>query len=238
MRLRKNDAKTRVAGVEPKASPRIKLRRGPLRCDPRHAPSPEQLSRPGLTLCLCRNSIQLEDMDFDDYEEIRQFRDAWDATSIARPVHYSLFTFGESVLPYFLVCDAPQPGNRVSVTKGEVRITRPTIITPDTARPEFQNFFEDRREEGIVDVLLARSAAFSHLKFANEQGPKRLVTDSVDETVAKLNRQLDADDEDRVAILTAPPEYAGVALLRYAAERVWASAPENVQELRERGFLP
>jgi hypothetical protein len=26
--------------------------------------------------------------------------------------------------------------------------------------------------------------------------------------------------------------------LRYAAERVWNSAPDNIQELRERGFLP
>lgn len=177
-------------------------------------------------------------MEFHDFELHRKFRDAWEATSIARPVHYSLFTFGESVLPYFLVCDASQPGARVSVTKGEVRITRPTIITPDTARPEFQNFFEDRQEEGIVEFLLARSAAFSHLKFSNERGPKRLVSDSVDETVAKLNRKLDAEDEDRVAILTAPPQFAAMAILRYAAERVWESAPENVQELRERGFLP
>jgi len=26
--------------------------------------------------------------------------------------------------------------------------------------------------------------------------------------------------------------------LRYAAERVWSSASDNIQELRERGFLP
>ena len=31
---------------------------------------------------------------------------------------------------------------------------------------------------------------------------------------------------------------AGFAVFRYAAERVMKSAPENIQELRERGFLP
>jgi len=29
-----------------------------------------------------------------------------------------------------------------------------------------------------------------------------------------------------------------MAVLRYAAERVMASGPDNMQELRERGFLP
>ena len=59
----------------------------------------------------------------------------------------------------------------------------------------------------------------------------------LEEIVAGLNRKLDAREEDQVAILSAPKELAGVAVLKYAAERVWASAPDNVQELRERGFL-
>ena len=177
-------------------------------------------------------------MNFSDFEEEQRFRQAWEAVSIVRRVHYTLFTFGESLLPYYLVSGASKPKLTVSVIKGEVRITRPTIITPGNARPEFRNFFENTEEEGIVEFLMARTAAFSHLKFDNEHGPARIVSDSVEEAVAKLNRQLDDQEEDRVAILTAPPNLAGVAVLRYAADRVWESAPENVQELRERGFLP
>ena len=177
-------------------------------------------------------------MLFDEQEQERRFRAAWGTVAICRPVHYSLFTFGESVLPYFLVLAAPQAGQTVSLTKGEVRITRPTIVTPDNARPEFRNFFEDGASDSLVQFLLARSAGFSHLKFANSSGPKRFVSDSVDEIVAKLNSQLDDEEEDRTAILTAPAECGGIALLRYAAERVWNSAPDNIQELRERGFLP
>jgi hypothetical protein len=177
-------------------------------------------------------------MSSDDQEHERRFRAAWMAVSIRRPVHYSLFTFGESHLPYFLVLSAPKPGQTVSLTQGEVRITRPTIITPDNIHPEFRNFFDDDGDAQMAQFLLARTAGFSHLKIANTSGPKRMVSDSVDEIVGKLNRQLDAEEEDRTAILTAPPELAGVALLRYAAERVWSSAPDNIQELRERGFLP
>jgi hypothetical protein len=173
-----------------------------------------------------------------EHEQERRFRAAWEAVAIRRPVHYSLFTFGESVLPYFLVLSAAKPGETASLTQGAVKITRPTIITPDNMRPEFNNFFEDSEDEQLVQFLLARNAGFSHLRLANASGPKRITSDSVEEIVSKLNRQLDEEEEDRTAILTAPPELAGIALLRYAAERVWSSASDNIQELRERGFLP
>ena len=92
--------------------------------------------------------------------------------------------------------------------------------------------------DDVVQFLLQRTAAFSHLKFDNLHGPSQIVSDSVDEVVARLNRKLDTEEEDRVAILTAPYGLGGLAVLRYAAERVWRSAPDNIQELRERGFLP
>ncbi len=177
-------------------------------------------------------------MDFSEFEAESRFREAWEAVRIVRPVHYSLFTFGESILPYYLVRSAAKAGDTVSITRGDVRITRPTIITPDTVRPEFRNFFENLEEEGLIDFLLARTAAFSHMQFDNSSGPERIVSDSDEEAVAKLNRQLDAEEEDRIAILSSPPDLGGIALLRYAAERVWSSAPDNLQELRERGFLP
>ena len=177
-------------------------------------------------------------MQFEDYEQEEAFRRAWEAVQIARPVHYSLFTFGESVLPYFLVCDDRQQDSPVTVTQGDVRIKRPMIITPHNARPEFQNFFEHPEEEGVAEFLLARSASFSNLKFVNQRGKRRSVSSGIQATIDNLNRKLDDEEEDHVAILAAPAQLAGVAVLRYAAERIWHSAPDNVQELRERGFLP
>ena len=177
-------------------------------------------------------------MSFFEFEQERRFRQTWEAVRIVRPVPYSLFTFGDSVLPYFLVCHAAKPGDTVSLRRGEVRIARPTILTPDNMHPQFRNFFENQGDLEMVDFLIARTAAFSHLTFDNHSAPARSVTDSVDETVARLNRQLDADEEDHVAVLTAPPHLAGFAVLRYATERVMQSAADNVQELRERGFLP
>ncbi len=177
-------------------------------------------------------------MDFSPHDPESRFHDAWRVVSIARPVSYSLFTFGESDLPYYLIVDAQQPREPVSLTQGAVKITRPMIVTPGNARPELQGFFDDHEFDDVVQFMLQRTAAFSHLKFNNLHGPTKIVSDSVEEVVTRLNHQLDADEEDRIAILTAPHGLGGLALLRYATERVWQSAPDNIQELRERGFLP
>ena len=177
-------------------------------------------------------------MFFESDEQERRFYESWNSVRIERNVEYGLFTFGDSDLPYYLVLSAKTGQDTVSIRQGEVRIAKPTIITPDNMRPEFQNFFEDTDDRGYIDFLLARTAAFSNLKLTNQSGPERIVTDTIEEAVARLNRMLDEEEEDRVAILSAPTELAGMALLRYASERVMSSAEGNIQELRDRGFLP
>ena len=112
------------------------------------------------------------------------------------------------------------------------------IYMPDNAPPEFHNFFEDETDQDLVRFLLARTARFGNMKFDNVVGSEQFVSDSVEEAVTKLNDKLDDEEEDRVAVLTAPAGLGGVAVLRYCLERVAESAPENVAELRERGFLP
>jgi hypothetical protein len=175
---------------------------------------------------------------FGDFEHFAQFRAAWESVRVERPVEYSLFTFGDSELAYFLVTSASEKGGLVRVRQGQVKISRARIITPENMHPELQNFFEDEESLQFVQYLMARTAAFSSLKLSNTAGPDRIVTDTVEEAVAKLNRQLDDEEEDRVAILSAPAALAGFALFRYASEKILSSAPGNFQELRDRGFLP
>ena len=177
-------------------------------------------------------------MFFPDFDEELQFRSVWDSVSVERNVGYGLFTFGHSDLQYYLVCDAEEKGKTVSVQRGQVRIERPLVITPQDMNPEFRDFFEDEEGDSFIQFLLSRTAAFSNLRVENQLGPAKLVSDSVEEIVAKLNKQLDDEEEEGVAILTAPAGLGGVAILRYTTERVVSSGPDNVQELRERGFLP
>lgn len=177
-------------------------------------------------------------MTYHEFDPERHFREIWESVSIVRNVPYSLFTFGESDLPYYLVIDSAEEREQVAVTRGNVTVTRPMIVTPDTARPEFQNFFEEQEFSEMVEFLMARTAAFSNLKMVNHRQSSELVSDSVEEVVSKLNRQLDDEEEDRIAILAAPHGLGGIAVLKYTTERIMESAPGNIQELRERGFLP
>lgn len=168
-----------------------------------------------------------------------QFHRLWNAVRIERSMPYTLFTFGETALPYYLVVAAKTRGERVGVTEGEVAITRPTILTPDNFNPEFDGFFdEDDDEDEVVRVMLARGMSFPHLKFANRSAPTDLVSDSVEEAVAHLQHRVEDRDEDRKAILSAPHGLGGLALVKYAIEKSVESAPGNIQELREKGFLP
>lgn len=175
---------------------------------------------------------------FDDFDQEALFRKMWDSVRIERAVTYSLFTFGDSELPYYLVTPQSDGQDTVCIRRGQVTISRARIITPDNMRPEFQDFFEEHEELGFADFLMSRAAAFSNLKLSNHRGSEKIVTDTMEEAIDRLNHQLDSEEEDRVAILSSPVGLAGVALLKYASERITESAHDNLNELRERGFLP
>ena len=177
-------------------------------------------------------------MDFNQYDEEQYLRFLWNSVRIVRNIPYTLFTFGESELRYYLVLTSNQPGQPVKLRQGEIRITRPLIITPRDARPELQDFWDSAENDHLISFLMTRSAAFSNLRLANSSGPERIVSDQPQEVIDRLTRQLDLEDEDRVAIVVAPLELAGVALIRCAAEQILTSAPDNLNELRERGLLP
>lgn len=84
---------------------------------------------------------------FDDFDELHRLR-GWlrDSVRIVRAVHYSLFTFGESVLEYYLVTEPQSPERLVKIRRGEVKVTRPLIIRPGQDGAEFLNFFENQDE--------------------------------------------------------------------------------------------
>ena len=164
---------------------------------------------------------------------------------VVRAPSTTLFTFGDSELEYFLVVDAETPGEPVSVVRGEVKVTRPTIIRPDD-RPELSGFFGDDAFEGdgfgdlpdSIAFMMARTAAFQQLKIDNRSGRRELRSDSVGEVVERIEEKLDAEGEDRVGVLTAPHGLGPIAVLKFAAEQIARSAPGNIRELQEKGFLP
>ena len=91
--------------------------------------------------------------------------------------------------------------------------------------------------ERVVRFFMARGVKFGDLSVGHRRLRRgrsaRTVRGVVDELKAEI-----VDEDDRTGILVAPHGLGGVALVRYAAECIHESAPGNVGELRERGFLP
>ena len=161
---------------------------------------------------------------------------------IARDVQRSLFTFGDSELPYVLITD-PGDDGPAEVRTGEVKVTRPTILTP-SSEPEFFGFFEELADQAGADLAdfvqfaLQRTAAFDRLRVANQLGLPERPGGGVEEVLARVNARLDDEEDEDTAVLIAPPKLGPIAVLKYTADRIGRSGPDNVQELRERGFLP
>ncbi|QDT36421.1 hypothetical protein [Stratiformator vulcanicus] len=176
-------------------------------------------------------------MSFSDFRPPGPLGALWNAVRVERSMPYTLFTFGATDLPYFLIVGPDSDDGSIAATRGEIRITRPSIITPENADPEFEGFFEEGEGDSMIEFLMARGISFPNAKFSNQSRNVDLSGDGVDEIVARLKQRLDDEDEDRVAILTAPMGLGGVALLKYAVEKAIESAPGNLSELRDRGFL-
>ncbi|QDT15287.1 hypothetical protein [Alienimonas californiensis] len=91
--------------------------------------------------------------------------------------------------------------------------------------------------EEVVRFLMSRGVKFGNLKIGHRRLKRGVVARSPERVVEQLQEEI-LDEDDRTGILLAPHGLGGVALVRYAAECIMESAPGNIGELRERGFLP
>ena len=178
----------------------------------------------------------------DPFAQQRRLAELMERIELPRPVRRSLFTFGDTDLPYVLIIEPGRDG-QAELVAGTVKVTRPTILTPDS-QPQFFGFFEELADQAGVDLAdfvqfaLQRTAAFERLRVANELGMPEKPGGGLEEVLDRVMRRLDDEEDEDTAVLTCPRGLGPLAVLKYAADRISRSAPDNVQELRERGFLP
>ncbi|MEM1061622.1 MAG: hypothetical protein AAGJ97_04750 [Planctomycetota bacterium] len=169
-------------------------------------------------------------------DRVTRFREQWDAVRIVRNVPYTLFTFGDTDLPYALVLEPDDDSADAGLVRGQITISRPKIITPGPDRPEFDGFFDE--DDAAATLMMARGVKIPRLRFANTSRDEESVGSDVETLLARVVDRLEDEDEDRVAVLSAPRPLAGTALVRYAVEKAIESTPGNIGDLRDRGLLP
>ncbi|MEM9703737.1 MAG: hypothetical protein AAF907_14960, partial [Planctomycetota bacterium] len=109
--------------------------------------------------------------------------------------------------------------------------------SPSGGNPWDDAMGDDEDGERVVRFLMSRGVKFGDLKLGHRRRKRSAVTQSPERVVEQLKSEI-LDEDDRTAILVAPHGLGGVALVRYAAECIMESAPGNIGEMRERGFLP
>jgi len=146
---------------------------------------------------------------FDEFEQFQRFKAAWSAVRIERTVEYSLFTFGDSELAYYLVTRRLERDPLSEFVAVRSRSPGLGLSRPKQCIRNCATSLEEQEDSGLTSFLMSRTASVFNLKLTNEAGLNGIVTDTVEEAVARLNRQLDSEEEDRVAVLSAPAELAG-----------------------------
>lgn len=185
---------------------------------------------------------QFDPSPLEPFEAERQFQRLMDRIKLARGVSRTLFTFGDSEIPYLLVFP-PGDDGQAEVRPGRVKVSRPTILTP-SSEPEFFGLFEEMADEAGVDLsdfvqfALRRTAAFERLKVENESQLPSKPGGGVAEVVDRLNAKLDNEDDEDTSILIAPRGLGALAVLKLTGDRIQKSSEANVNDLRLRGFLP
>lgn len=159
----------------------------------------------------------------------------WNNTKILRNVEKNLFTFGDTVLPYFLIAELVKDKPSTFVKEGEVIIKRPLIYTPYQDTPHFKGFGEKEKE--YSNFIIHRMAYIPPYTYQNASKSFYISSDNIEETSARLSKRLDGEGNNLTAIIKTMMDMWEVSVMRYSIERMVKSLPSNITELKERGLL-
>ena len=164
-----------------------------------------------------------------------KFEYVWKNTEILKVAERTLFTFGDTGLPYLFIARSLTKGTDTVVREGEVTVKRPLVIKPHPDHPMFEGFGEYEEELGMF--LIQRLAYIPPYKYTH--GSKRIYisSESIEAMTGKLRRRLEREDNRLIALITGIADMWEVSVMKYAAEMMMKSLPSNLTELKERGFL-
>ncbi|MCX5681082.1 MAG: hypothetical protein NT079_02185 [Candidatus Omnitrophica bacterium] len=121
-------------------------------------------------------------------------------TEIVRPRIKNLLTFDDTKVPYILLSASSVNLGDTVVRKGDVTVTRPSLILPPNI-PQLDGFkFEEdgASQDGIVNFLMVRGVSIPSLKYDNHTYSVDVHEDNLDNATAfykeYLQRREDVQD--------------------------------------------
>ena len=170
-----------------------------------------------------------------DEKTKEKFEYVWKNTEILKVAERTLFTFGDTGLPYLFLARSLTKDTDTVVREGEVTVKRPLVIKPHPDHPIFEGFGEHEEELGMF--LIQRLAYIPPYKYTHGSKKIYVSSESIGTIIGKLRRRLEREDNRLTALIRGTADMWEVSVMRYAAEMMIKSLPSNLTELKERGLL-
>jgi hypothetical protein len=168
------------------------------------------------------------------------FHFAIENTRVVRAPAQRIQTFGNTSFRFFLVTELMDSVNKVRVRDGRLHAERPQIITPGYfARQALEGFGEKAEEflgwlqENARDLAIMKYG----FQFKKTDISEETVHCPVEDVVGRLNEEVVRRGDPMSAIIQGVDEGWEVCLLKFAADMIQESAPDNFGDMKKRGLL-
>jgi len=177
-------------------------------------------------------------MDIND----ERIRDAVERTVVLRAPQQTLFTFGRTIIYYYLVTEPAYieivgDTTETVVREGRVLAEKPKIVTPYYLAG-LEGFSSDARK--YFDTLIENYGP--HIpgllySYRNEPKEMNIVSTGWQAVVDKLNAEIDERGDRLAAIIKGPDELWDVSLVKFIFEMTQRSVGNNLGEMGAKGLL-
>ena len=155
-------------------------------------------------------------------------------TEIIRSRIASLATVGDTMVPYILLSESSINQGDTVVRKGEVRVTKPSLIVPPN-NPQFLGFEVD--EEGPVDpnslinFLLVRGISLPSLRYDNQTSSLDVYEGRLSNAIKFYNEELQKQENVKSGLLVGHQEYWSFSLLIFICSQIAKNADLDIRKL-------
>jgi hypothetical protein len=168
------------------------------------------------------------------------FHYAIENTHVVRAPENRIQTFGSTQFRFFLVTELMDSVNRVRVRDGRLHAERPQIITPDYLHGHALEGFGEKAEE-FLGWLKANAKDLAILKygfqFKKTDISEETVHCPIEDVIGRLKEEVARRDDPMSTIIQGVDEGWEVCLLKFAADLIQQSAPDNLGDWKKRGLF-
>ena len=168
------------------------------------------------------------------------FQYAVENTHVIRAPEQRIQTFGHTSFRFFLVTELMDSVNKVRVRDGQLEAERPQIIAPGYMQRQLLEGFGERAGE-FLEWLQHHSHDLAILKYGFQFKKTAISEETVhcplEDVVGRLKEEVERRGDPMSAIIQGVDEGWEVCLLKFAADMIQQSAPDNLHDWKRRGLL-